>query len=172
MLHLELAVPTEWSRIDQVREAVGMCVRAVFGDRDLKDAVAMVSAELLENAFKYGAPAPVQLILHETQEALVVRVTNAVAAGSEHPRARADEVAWVNGQPSPQAAYEAALQRAFHQGAPLRSAPHRAEPGGATAATARSGLGLARIRYEGGCALACDTSRPGVVTVEARARRS
>jgi hypothetical protein len=154
MLHLDLVIPADWPRIDQVREAVAACVGAVFGDRDLRDALAMVSAELLENAFKYGAEEPVRLALHTEGSDLVVTVTNVVAEGSEHAHALEAVVRWVNAQDSAEAAYTAALARAFDD---------------RTDDVDRSGLGLARISYEGGCALACDLSTPGRVTVRARA---
>jgi hypothetical protein len=154
MLHLDLAIPSEWPRIDQVREAVASCVDAVYSDRDLRDALAMVSAELLENAFKYGAPGPVRITLRAEDSDVVVTVTNAVAEGSTHACALQDLVSWVNGHASAEAAYAAALERAFDDRA---------------GDCERSGLGLARISYEGGCALACDTSTPGRVTVQARA---
>lgn len=151
MLHLDLAVPTDWRRIDRVREAVGHCVAAVFADRDLCDALAMVSAELLENAFKYGSPdqTEVRVSVRQDGDRLVISVTNAVAAGTAHARLLAERVAWVNEFGDPQRAYEAALARAY------------------TDESDASGLGLARILYEGGCALDCDTSTAGRVTVSA-----
>jgi hypothetical protein len=151
LLDLSLAVPTDWGRIDQVREAVGHCVAAVFGDRDLRDALAMVSAELLENAFKYGKPGQpeVQIALREREGSLVVSVTNAVDESSAHVHQLAQRVAWVKTFEDPMRAYEVALARAFQD-----------EPD-------VSGLGLARISYEGGCALDCDTSTAGQVTVRA-----
>ena len=149
MLHLDLSVPADWERIDQIREAVGHCVQAVYGDADLKDAVAMVAAELLENAFKYGKSdqGDVRVSLRSGSGRLQVSVTNAVDEGSEHAAKLAERVAWVNEFGDPLAAYEAAMARAF------------------TDESEASGLGLARITYEGGCALHLDTSLSGMVTV-------
>jgi hypothetical protein len=151
LLHLDLAVPTDWRRIDQVREAVGHCVAAVWGDRDLRDALSMVSAELLENAFKYGAPnqTTVRVSVRQENDQLVVAVTNAVDIGTPQAQLLAERVAWVNEFGDPQRAYEAALARAY------------------TDESDASGLGLARILYEGGCMLDCDTSTAGRVTVSA-----
>jgi hypothetical protein len=150
LLHLDLAVPTEWRRIDRVREAVGHCVAAVYADRDLCDALGMVSAELLENAFKYGSPDQTEVRLSVRQEGdrLVVAVTNDVHPDTAHARQLAERVAWVNEFGDPQRAYEAALARAY------------------TDESDASGLGLARILYEGGCALDCITT-DGRVTVSA-----
>jgi hypothetical protein len=151
LLHLDLAVPTDWRRIDQVREAVGHCVAAVFGDRDLRDALGMVCAELLENAFKYGSAdqTTVQLNVRQDGERLVIAVTNRIDSGTAHALKLAERVAWVNEFGDPQRAYEAALARAY------------------TDESDASGLGLARILYEGGCALGCDMTADGRVTVNA-----
>jgi hypothetical protein len=151
MLQLDLAVPTDWERIDAVREAVARCVTAVFADGDLKDAVAMVSAELLENAFKYGKEdqGDVTIRVRAVGDRVEVSVTNAVEADSPHTVKLAERVAWVNEFGDPLAAYEAAMARAF------------------TDELEQSGLGLARISYEGGCALALDTSQVGQITVTA-----
>jgi hypothetical protein len=147
VIHLELAVPSDWSRIDAVREAVGRSIEAVFGDLDLRDALAMVAAELLENAIKYGVGG-VRLVVGCEAGRLVISVENAVDEGQGHARVLAELIAQV-GALEPLAAYQAALERAF------------------AAASEHSGLGLARIRYEGGCGLRCDTSAPGRVTVTA-----
>ncbi len=151
MLRLELIVPPQWTRIDQVRQAVGHAIAAAIGDRDLRDALAMVSAELLENAFKYGHPEKpdVRITVATQDDRLVVTVINAVERTAPHARTLAERIAWVNEFDDPLAAYRAALERIFAGG-----------PGA-------SGLGLPRIRYEGGCALECDTSTAGMVTVRA-----
>lgn len=152
MLHLDLAVPTEWGRIDLVREAVARCIGAVFADKDLCDALAMVSAELLENAFKYGLPGQpdVQIVVRKSADRVVISVTNAIDEGGQHVEKLSQRVAWVNEFNDALSAYQAALEETF-----------------ATEDTNRSGLGLARILYEGGCAIDCDTSKRGQVTVNA-----
>jgi hypothetical protein len=151
LLHLDLAVPTEWGRIDQVREAVSHCVAAVFDDGDLRDALAMVCAELLENAFKYGKPGQpdVQVTVKADDGRLIISVTNAIDEAGAHVKILSERVAWVKEFGDPLQAYQAALEQAF------------------TDETDASGLGLARITYEGGCALDCDTSQAGRVTVRA-----
>src|SRR5262249_49474256 len=123
MIRLDLAVPTDWTRIDQVREAVGHSVAAVFGDRDLEDALALGSAELLENALKYGRPTQgdVRISLRDDQGRLVITVTNEVDEGSEHARLLDQLVRWVREQASPLAAYEAALARTMSEEEAMRS---------------------------------------------------
>ena len=149
MLHLDLAIPPDWGRIDQVREAVSHCVTAVYADRDLRDALAMVASELLENAFKYGKQADVSITVREIAGRVIVAVTNEVDEDTPHTEALEQRVAWVKHFGDPQRAYQAALERAY------------------TDETDASGLGLARISYEGGCLLDCDTSTVGKVTVRA-----
>ena len=150
MLHLDLAIPPDWGRIDQVREAVSHCVTAVYANRDLRDALAMVASELLENAFKYGKSGPdVKITVREHAGRVVVTVTNEVDADTPHTEALEQRVAWVKNFGDPQQAYQAALERAY------------------TDESDASGLGLARISYEGGCNLDCDTSTAGKVTVRA-----
>jgi hypothetical protein len=149
VLHLDLAIPPEWGRIDQVREAVSHCITAVYADRDLRDALAMVASELLENAFKYGKQAEVKITVRETAGRVVVTVTNEVDEGTPHPEALEQRVAWVKQFGDPRRAYQAAIERAYTDEADA------------------SGLGLARISYEGGCNLDCDTATAGRVTVRA-----
>jgi hypothetical protein len=155
LFHLDLAVPfvvpADWGRIDQVREAVAHCVAAVFDDPDLRESLAMVSAELLENAFKYGKPGQpdVQITVRVQDDRLIISVTNAIDEATPHVQQLSQRVAWVKEFDDPLRAYQAALEQAF------------------TDESDASGLGLARILYEGGCALDCDTSTAGRVTVRA-----
>src|SRR5215831_2668558 len=116
MIHLDLDIPVDWTRIDQVREAVGHSVAAVFGDRDLKDALAMVTAELLENAIKYGKSDQhdVRLSLRTQGSHLIVAVTNEVDEGSDSAQVLLEIVRRVSEQESPLAAYEAELVRTYH----------------------------------------------------------
>src|SRR5262245_65087481 len=116
MINLDLDVPIDWTRIDQVREAVAHSIAAVFGDRDLKDALAMVSAELLENAIKYGKSdqSGVRLTLRTQDGRLVLAVTNEIDEGSGSARVLHEIVRRVNAEESPLAAYEAEPVRAYH----------------------------------------------------------
>lgn len=155
-LHLSLDIPADWSKIDPAREAVGLLVLALFGDDNLRDALAMVSEELLENAIKYSRPASsVALAIEHRDEGVEIKVTNAVDESAGHLAALSERVAWVGSFATPAEAYTAALSRLYAEKLP-----------------GVSGLGLARIAYEGRCALACDASVPGRVTVTARCQRS
>jgi hypothetical protein len=152
-LRYELLVPGVWERIDLVRESVARALRAAYGDPDLEDALAMVCAELLENAMKYGrAGATVQLCLADDDDgALTVTVENAIDADSHHTRALHERVEWLRGYADPAEAYTAALTQVY-------AAPNIDD----------SGLGLVRIAYEGGCRIDCDLSNPAHVVVRAR----
>lgn len=153
-LRLDLCIPPEWARIDAIREAVGLFVAAVFGDGELRESLPMVSAELLENAIKYGKldGTGVRYSLREDDNEVVISVSNAIEPGAAQVRALAAHVAWVGSFAEPVAAYQAALARLYDQ---------EDRPEG------ESGLGLVRIAYEGGCRVECDTTEPGRVTLRA-----
>jgi hypothetical protein len=158
-LHVELQILPEWSRIDPVRQAVGLCVEAVFGNEDLRDALGMVCAELLENAIKYGKPAPhkVRLVLSNSEQPqrheVTLSVINAVDEASHHVELLQQRIGWIQRFDSSAEAYMAALTLVYE----------RAEAQGG-----EGGLGLVRIAYEGGCRLDCDCPEQGVMAVHAR----
>jgi len=153
-LQLDLWIPPDWKRIELVRKAVGFCVWAAFGRGDLRDSVAMVSAELLENAVKYSTPSSEVLIsITEEPERIVVAVTNQVEEGSPNIRLLQKRLDWAHAFPTPAEAYMAALSEVFDQNE--------------TAPAGEGGLGLVRIAYEGGCTIDYDCATPGKVTVRA-----
>jgi len=155
-LRLDLSIASEWERIDAVREAVARCVAAVFGDVELKHLLGMVSAELLENAVKYGrGPKGVTLSIRGDGQELVVRVANAVDEASPHAHLLQRRLMWLRGFDDPFEAYTAALQQVYD-----RTTPDADD----------NGLGLARIYYEGRCQIDCDISQPELVSVSARFR--
>lgn len=153
-LHLDLTIPPDWKRIELVRKAVGFCVWATFGRGDLRDSVAMVSAELLENAVKYSAPGrDVRLVIKEEGDRLVVAVTNAVEDTSPHVASLKKRLEWARAFPTPAEAYMAALSEVFDRN---ESAP-----------SGEGGLGLVRIAYEGSSSIDFDSATSGEVTVRA-----
>ena len=150
-LLLQLVLPSDWERIDSVREAVSRCALAVYGDEELRDELAMVAAELLENAMKYGASgSDVQLVIGEAEGALQVTVTNAVEPGSPHLVALRKRVEWLRSYADPAEAYQQAISEIYGGDAQ------------------DGGLGLVRIAYEGCCTVACDLTQTGAVSVHAR----
>ena len=152
-LSLDLSFPPEWARIDRARETVAHSVAAVYADDELRDALSIVSAELLENAVRYGAPgqAAVRITIQELGGEFVVRVTNEVDSTTTHAGLLQRKLTWLARFGSPADAYVAALQEVYERGAQ----------------SSQSGLGLVRVAYEGGCRLACEHDGSGAVTVRA-----
>ena len=152
LIRLELVIPADWDRIDTIREGVGLCLAAVFGHGELKEALSMVSAELLENAVKYAKPGPsgIGFSLRREGERLIVAVTNVIDETISLHELR-ERIDWLRQFADPAEAYIAALAKIYEQ-------PPPSAGGG-------SGLGLVRIAYEGGCQVECDTSVPGQLTV-------
>ena len=151
---LELWVPPVWERIDAVRDAVSSLI-ATYAGHDLCDALAMVSAELLENAVKYGAQnEPLELVVKDDDSIVEICVTNSISPASTHPKALVERIAWVKRFDEPLSAYTSALERMYSL----------------ERATEENGLGIVRICYEGGCDVECDVSTPGRVRVWARSR--
>jgi signal transduction histidine kinase len=156
-LNVVLRIPPEWARIDPVRQAVGLCVVAVFASDDLKDALGMVCAELLENAIKYGKPdgrgVKIQLIERGDgpDKEVMLSVTNAIESTSHHIDSLRQRLAWIDAFSTASDAYMAALSQVYE----------RADEG------AESGLGLVRIAYEGGCKIDCESPGEGLMTVRA-----
>jgi hypothetical protein len=159
-LRLDLSLPPEWSRIDPTREAVGLLVLAMFGDDDLRDALAMVSEELLENAIKYCRPeSTVSISIRHQAGDVVVSVTNEVADDALHIEVLKKRLEWIRRFPSAADAYAAAIGRVYERGRP------------ASAEAGEAGLGIVRIAYEGRCDIELDLSAPGLVTVHATCAR-
>src|SRR6187431_633207 len=51
---LDVPIANTWENVERVRGVVQGCFEAVFRDVAGRDAIAMVTGELLENAIKYG----------------------------------------------------------------------------------------------------------------------
>lgn len=152
-LQLEMDIRADWAGIDLIRAAVRLCVGATTFGSELKDSISMVTAELMENAVKYGLnDGTVTFTLNANEDAIVVTVTNAIADGSEHVEALLERISWLSQFPTAEEAYLAALDEVY-------KSPNRAR--------SSSRLGIVRIAYEGACAVECDTSSRGRVTVRA-----
>lgn len=150
-LSLEVELQPEWRNVTRASEAVALLVLGTYGDDDLRDAIAMVSSELLENAIKYADPQRlVRLAIHDDSKSIVVEVTNAVVQPEEIQRLAA-RLDWLNQQPDAAAAWLEALTLATTE----------------TNAPDRPGLGILRIAYEGGSRVDYESSEPGTLTVRA-----
>jgi hypothetical protein len=145
---IDLPVRTRWSDIEMLRTSVQNCLSTVFQDVAGRDALAMVTGELLENAIKHGHwqghEGIFRLRVWGDLHRGYISVENPVAT----PDAATpvfDALRWLQGFPSAEEAYQAKLIE-------VATAPR--EPG-------KSGLGLPRVAYEGGCQLRGELS--GVV---------
>ncbi|MEM6930466.1 MAG: hypothetical protein AAF602_26250 [Myxococcota bacterium] len=149
-LDFSIRVPPDWRRIEQVRECVVSAVEAVYAPVLVGDTTGIVVAELLENAIKYGSLSPCHVAIEGDRREIRVAVTNHLDPATSNPETLGEHVAWIQSFDEPQEAYMACLTMAFQRSG--------TRPSG-------SGLGLARIRYEGGCTLAIDVQTPGRLTV-------
>lgn len=151
---LSLDIMSSWDEIDGVREATLRLFRAA-GKPDSAEALSMVISELLENAVKYGArDANIALGVSCSDDAVSIAVTNEPSLESRGALPLAKQIEWLSTFEDPEQAFTAALARVF------RDVEDKS-----------SGLGLARIAYEGGCRLACHIDDAGKVMVMARAPR-
>src|SRR5687767_1861100 len=135
VLELRVSVRNVWERIDEMRRAVIDIITATGAGMDVAEALSMTTAELLENAMKYGhhgdGPS-IDLEIRRDGAAYVVAVTNALGAGAEPHLARLRErVADLRTAADPAATYAALLARVY-------------EADESVDATS-TGLGLARI---------------------------
>ncbi len=135
-----------WLYLDTVREFCGFFARASFEDDRLGQRVAVIVHELVENAVRYGDDKELELRIERKDDSFVVCVVNTTSSE------RAEKLRHVLAELTslaPGAAYERALRVA-----------------GSLPAD-QSGLGLARVRYEGAVELTLETS-PGRVAITAR----
>lgn len=137
---LELTLPPEWNAVTAVWEACrGMLERSGLPADDAYS-LAMVAQELLENAVKYGASLPedaIRLSLRVDDTDVTVEVRSRVCEEDASFHAFGRAVRQLQQSRDAFGAYVERLQRAA-----LR--PY---------APGESELGLARIAYEGRCAL-------------------
>jgi len=140
LVHVELPLHPGWEAIEPLRASVLACVRSVFPHPELAQAIALVTAELLENALKFGrwggGDGLFALRVDGDESRVVIEVSSPVAAGDENVARLTDELTRIAAAPSPEQAYTKAVR--------------------AVALGRSGGLGLARCAYEGGCDLSAD----------------
>lgn len=140
---LDVPVRNEWTNVELVRVAVQNCFEAVFHDIAGRDALAMVTGELLENAIKYGhwsgGQGSFRLRVWGDATTSAVAVTNPIAGGSDGPARVREILDFIAAQPSAADAYRTRLLALAGTGS-------------------TSGLGLVRIAYEGECELRAQLS--------------
>jgi two-component sensor histidine kinase len=137
LFHVELPLHPGWEAIEPLRASVLACVRAVFPHPELAPSIALVTAELLENAVKFGrwegGGGQFALRVDGHRDRVEIEVSSPIAAGDENVARLHETLARIAAAPSPEQAYTKAV-RSVALGKP---AP----------------LGLARAAYEGGCDL-------------------
>jgi hypothetical protein len=154
---LELTLPPEW---DAVRAAWDACHGMLSGSglgEDEAYALSMVAQELLENAVKYGgdgADSSVRLSVRVEDAGVTVEVRSRVPPDERHLATLGGAVEQLRASADPHGAWVARLQRVA----------------GRADGEAGSELGLARIAYEGRCALDWHVDA-GVLAVSAVYRR-
>jgi hypothetical protein len=138
--HVELPLHPGWEAIEPLRASVLACARSVFPHPELAPAIAIVTAELLENAVKFGrwegGAGLFALRVDGDDSGVVIEVSSPTAAGDENLARLTEELARIAAAPSPEEAYAKKVR--------------------AVALGKAGGLGLARCAYEGGCDLSAD----------------
>jgi hypothetical protein len=152
---IDMTVRNEWRNVDLLRTSVQNCFTAVFANVDGCHTIAMITGELLENALKYGDwsnsdTAVFRLRVHSSDSNIVtVSVQNPLASDDPNSRALHEAIEWINGHPTPDAAYKARLMQ-------IAQSDDDEMP---------SRLGLVRIAFEGNCKLHAQvTSGTAIVT--------
>ena len=110
---IDVPVENRWDNVERVRVAVQSCFEAIFRDVAGRDAIAMVTGELVENAIKYGdwtsGRGLFRLRVWGDQEAASVAVTNAIEPKSGSAERVRETIAFIAAQPSPLHAYQARM---------------------------------------------------------------
>jgi hypothetical protein len=153
---LELTLPPDWEAVRAVWNAChGMLARSGLGE-DEAYALSMVAQELLENAVKYGAAGAeaIRLLVRVEDAGVTVEVRSRVDEDGRGLETFGGVVRRLRSASDP---YQAYVER-------LQAAAVRGDAGGA------SELGLARIAYEGRCALDFRVDA-GILAVSAVYRR-
>lgn len=147
---IDVPVRNEWANVKLLVMSVQNCFNAMFSNLEGSETVAMVTGELLENAIKYGAWSGARrLRLNVSGKGSSARVCVENPADPVAARELLATLAWMKTFDSPEAAYRARLL-AIAQ----------------TIDREVSKLGLARIAYEGRCALLAEVEQ-GIVRVTA-----
>lgn len=159
--NLEMALDPEWETINLVRESLIHHLSVVFRNRSYCDAMSMVVSELMENSIKYGAwdrfnSGQIRVCVRsDAGSGALVQVSNPCTPDSPMVSRLSNTVARLGVSGS---ALEMYQQRIVELARNPRSGP------------TRSGLGLVRVAYEGGCHLDVTIGDDNYVTVSAMFR--
>jgi hypothetical protein len=157
---LQLRIPPEWDAVKSTWDASHAMLRESGLDTDASYALAMVAQELLENAVKYGRFDKGDVVAVEirvSDDYVTVEVRSPVApTGDEALREFDHMIQWVRSFADPFEAYVERMKT-------VSSQPY---------AAGKSGLGLARIAYEGRCVLDFYVDASNTLAVSAVYRRA
>jgi hypothetical protein len=143
--NIDLPVRSEWENVDLLRNSVQNCLTTILTDIDGCQAIAMIVAELLENAIKHGAwkteevPAFRLRVWSEGRNAFV-SVENPIPSDPDTLK-KLDEVLQFIRANGAEEAYQTRLVEVA-----------------ANPQAGMSGLGLVRVAYEGRCTLKSETN--------------
>ena len=156
MFEFQVSVPfvPRWQHVELLRTAVLNCLTTMFQAHDFCDQLAMVAAELLENAVHYGKKDAderfgFRLEVRGDEARVTIEVRNPGVTDPHDLDRLKETLAQLSGT-DPRAAYIARLKE-------LAARP---EVGG-------SGLGLFRVAFETGCDLHAEVDSDGLVIVRA-----
>jgi hypothetical protein len=135
---LHLSVRPQWEQVDTARQETVLFLRRHHLHEEAIHAATMIVCELTENATKYGffdgEEVAIRISVSVTPGAVTVEVKSPVAKGCDDHLKRLDRaVQWIRGFQSPFEAYLERLKEISAQSLESRE----------------SGLGLARVAYEG-----------------------
>lgn len=157
---LQLRIAPDWDAIKATWDACLAMLRESGLDNDQAYALSMVSQELLENAVKYGTFGGGDAVAFEirvSDDYVTVEVRSPVGKSGEIALREFDHmVQWVRSFADPFEAYVERMRA-------VSSQPY---------AAGKSGLGLARIAYEGRCLLDFYVDDSNTLAVSAVYRRA
>ncbi len=141
-LEFHMSFVPEWRSIELMRSSIESILEAAKCDADGRAAIAMISAELMENAYKHGAggESAIEYNLDLSEEDVAVTVSNQVHPdGASKTEKLTKTIEWIDTFDNPLDAYIEKMKILYDS-----------DDAGA------GGLGLVRIAYEGHCKVTCD----------------
>lgn len=137
---IDVPVRNRWENVELLRITIEHCLAAMLIEVERREALVMITGELLENAIKYGdwssGDSTFRLSVFGDDSSGTVTVENPVGLEDDGPRTVLEAIRWIESFSSTEEAYHAKLLE-------LASKPRGA----------RRGLGLVRVVHEGDCRL-------------------
>lgn len=147
---VELRFQSQWELVSAARELLLRFFELATGDAALAEKAALAAHELMENAVKYSLDDRV-LARMEVEAGGTLRITVESRARPQHLPLLLREIEAVANAPDPLAYYREQMEQAARR------------------TDGKSGLGIARIRCEGGMSLSCSVEGDTVRVIAERA---